>query len=87
MNLKWGETLKKVEYKFKNIVGEMARHGDNLKSLSAKLGMNYQTLSARLQGKRNFELPEIYMLLRLYNQPLEVLFADGLDPAGNEATV
>lgn len=70
--------MKRVDYKFKNIVGEMARHGDNLKSLSAKLGMNYQTLSARLQGKRNFELPEIYMLLHLYNQPLEVLFADGL---------
>ena len=71
--------MKRVDYKFKNIVGEMARHGDNLKSLSAKLGMNYQTLSARLQGKRNFELPEIYTLLRLYRQPLEVLFADGLE--------
>ena len=71
--------MKRVDYKFKNIVGEMARHGDNLKSLSAKLGMNYQTLSARLQGKRNFELPEIYTLLRLYGQPLEVLFADGLE--------
>ncbi len=68
--------MKTVQYKYRNLLGEMARHGDNLKTLSAKLGMNYQTLSARLQGKRNFELPEIYALLRLYNQPLEVLFAD-----------
>ena len=71
--------MKRVDYKFKNIVGEMARHGDNLKSLSAKLGMNYQTLSARLQGKRNFELPEIYALMLLYNQSLEVLFAEGTE--------
>ncbi len=71
--------MKTVQYKYRNLVGEMAKHGDNLKTLSAKLGMNYQTLSARLQGKRNFELPEIYMLLRLYGQPLEILFADGLE--------
>ena len=71
--------MKTVQYKYRNLLGEMARHGDNLKTLSAKLGMNYQTLSARLQGKRNFELPEIYALLRLYNQSLEVLFADGTE--------
>ena len=71
--------MKTVQYKYRNLVGEMAKHGDNLKTLSAKLGRSYQTLSARLQGKRNFELPEIYMLLRLYGQPLEVLFADGLE--------
>ncbi len=70
--------MKAVQYKYRNLLGEMARHGDNLKTLSAKLGMSYQTLSARLQGKRNFELPEIYTLLNLYNQPLEVLFGDGL---------
>ena len=71
--------MRTVQYKYRNLLGEMVRHGDNLKTLSAKLGMNYQTLSARLQGKRNFELPEIYALLRLYGQPLEVLFADGLE--------
>jgi transcriptional regulator with XRE-family HTH domain len=71
--------MRTVQYKYRNLLGEMAKHGDNLKTLSAKLGMNYQTLSARLQGKRNFELPEIYFLLNLYNQPLEVLFADGLE--------
>ena len=71
--------MKKVRYKYRNILGEMVRHGDNLKTLSAKLGMSYQTLSARLQGKRKFELPEIYTLLCLYRQPLEVLFADGLE--------
>lgn len=71
--------MRTVQYKYRNLLGEMARHGDNLKTLSAKLGMSYQTLSARLQGKRNFELPEIYTLLRLYRQPLESLFADGLE--------
>ena len=71
--------MRVVEYKYRNIIGEMARNGDNLKTLSAKLGMSYQTLSARLRGKRNFELPEIYALMRLYNRPLEVLFADGLE--------
>lgn len=46
--------MKAVQYKYRNLLGEMARHGDNLKTLSAKLGMSYQTLSARLQGKRKF---------------------------------
>ena len=62
------------QYRYRNLIAEMARHGDTLKSLSQKLGMSYQTLSARLQGKRNFELPEIYALLQIYEQPLEVLF-------------
>lgn len=73
--------MHQMRYKYPNIIGEMARHGDNLKTLSKKLGMNYQTLSARLRGKRNFELPEIYTLLRLYGQPLEVLFAAAEDRA------
>ncbi len=55
--------MRTANYKYRNLIAEMARNGDTLKTLSHKLGMNYQTLSARLQGKRNFELPEIYALL------------------------
>ncbi|MBQ7515382.1 MAG: helix-turn-helix transcriptional regulator [Schwartzia sp.] len=76
--------MRTANYKYRNLIAEMARNGDTLKTLSHKLGMNYQTLSARLQGKRNFELPEIYALLQLYNQPMEVLFAEygaGTGPA------
>jgi transcriptional regulator with XRE-family HTH domain len=63
-----------TRYVFPNIVAEMARKGDTLQTLSAKLGMSYQTLSARLTGKRSFELPEIYKLMQLYDEDFETLF-------------
>lgn len=52
----------------------MAFYGDNLQTLSKKLGINYQTLSARLKGKKSFELPEIYILMKLYKSTFEELF-------------
>ena len=66
----------KTTYIYPNLIAEMGRNGDNLQTLSAKLGMNYQTLSSRLRGKRPFELPEIYQLIKLYEQPFEVLFRE-----------
>lgn len=62
------------EFIFPNIAIEMTRNGDNLQTLSKKLGMSYQTLSARLKGKRSFELPEIYKLMEVYGKSFETLF-------------
>lgn len=61
-------------YLFPNIAIEMTRHGDNLQTLSKKLGMSYQTLSARLRGERSFELPEIHKLMEIYKKDFETLF-------------
>ena len=66
--------MKKVKYMYPNIVAEMARNGDTLQTLGKKIGMNYQTLSARLRGKKAFELPEIYILMKVYGKSFEELF-------------
>lgn len=67
--------MNKTKYIFPNIVIKMVLNGDTLQSLSAKLGMNYQTLSARLTGKKSFELDEIYKLMKIYDEDFETLFA------------
>lgn len=69
----------KNNYIYPNIIAEMARHGDNLKTLSKKLDMNYQTLSSRLRGNKNFELPEIHRLISEYGCNFEILFAKNSD--------
>lgn len=79
--------MKKVNYIFPNIVAEMARNGDNLQTLAKKLGMGYQALSVRLQGKKSFELPEIFILMKLYKRSFETLFEEntGIDASTNPA--
>lgn len=59
---------------FPYLLAKMALHGDNLKTLSRKLGIGYQALSARLKGKKSFELPEIYLVLKLYDCNFEDVF-------------
>lgn len=65
---------RQVEYMFPNILAEMGRHGDNLRTLSEKIGLSYQSLSKRLRGQRNFELDEINKIIILYQQPYDILF-------------
>ena len=63
-----------VVYIYPNILAEMNRNGDNLKTLSEALGMNYQALSARMRGLKSFELPEIAILMKRYKRSFEYLF-------------
>ncbi|PWM79500.1 MAG: hypothetical protein DBY32_01130 [Phascolarctobacterium sp.] len=63
-----------VIYIYPNLLAEMNRHGDNLKTLSQSLGMNYQALSARMRGLKSFELPEIAALMKKYKCSFEYLF-------------
>lgn len=72
------------KYIFPNIMVEMVKNGDNLQTLSKKLGMNYQTLSARLRGIREFDLPEIDSLMKIYNSSFEYLFKRKTSPADEE---
>ena len=63
-----------VVYIYPNILAEMNRNGDNLKTLSEALGMNYQALSARMRGLKSFELPEIAILMKRCKRSFEYLF-------------
>ncbi len=62
-------------YVFPNIIAKMAIYGDSISKLSRELGMNYQTLSARLRGKKYFELPEIFAIMQRYDDSFEHLFS------------
>lgn len=70
---------RKVVYIFPNLIAEMGRNGDSLQSLSNELGMNYQALSARLRGRKSFELPEITILMKKYRKSFEYLFQSDND--------
>lgn len=61
-------------YIYPKIVAQMAQNGDTLKTLSSDLGIGYQALSARLRGRKAFELPEIYGLIKKYNCSFDDLF-------------
>lgn len=63
-----------VTYIYPNLLAEMNRNGDNLKTLAKSLGMNYQALSARMRGLKSFELPEIAVLMKKYKRSFEYLF-------------
>lgn len=62
------------KYIFPNLMVEMVKAGDNLQTLSKKMGVNYQTLSRRLRGVKEFDLSEIYVLMKIYNVSFEYLF-------------
>lgn len=67
-------------YAYPHIIALMVENGDTLQTLSAELGMGYQALSARLRGKKAFELPEIYGLMKKYDRPFDYLFSDSSNP-------
>lgn len=67
-------------YAYPNVITQMASHGDTILSLSKVLGMGYQTLSARLRGKKAFELPEICAVMQRYGCSFDYLFASDTQP-------
>lgn len=71
-------------YAYPNVIAQMAAHGDTILSLSQVLSMGYQTLSARLHGKKAFELPEIYAIMQRYNCSFDYLFAPDPQPSGQK---
>ena len=71
--------LTKTIYIYPNLIGMMAANGDTISSWAIEMKMGYQALSARLRGKKSFELPEIYYLLHKYQKNLEYLFSTKSD--------
>lgn len=72
------------KYAYPNVIAQMASHGDTILSLSKALGMGYQTLSARLRGKKAFELPEICAVMQRYDCSFDYLFAPDPQPSGQK---
>lgn len=50
---------KKVQYNYAKLRGRMAEKGENIESLSRKIGIVSQTLRQRLKGRRYFTQDEI----------------------------
>lgn len=74
-------TNKNGFYAFPYIIACMAENGDTIASLAADLGMGYQALSARLQGKKAFELPEVFGIMSKYKKTFDELFGTKQQPA------
>ena len=67
--------LSKPVYIYPNIIAMMAINGDTIRSLAKHLGIGYQALSARLRGRKSFELPEIVRLMERYDCEFAYLFS------------
>lgn len=63
--------------KFPNLVAEMARRGESVRSMSNKIGVEYNTLRKKINGITNFTLPEMRRIQRiLQNNSLDYLFEE-----------
>ena len=62
---------------YPNLVAEIARNGEILSSVAAKMGVSMPTLRRQLSGLTQFSLDEAFRMraiLHLDEMPLEVLF-------------
>ena len=73
------------DYAYPHSIAFMVENRDTLQTFSAELKMGYQALSARLRGKKAFELPEIYELMKKYDRPFDYLFSIPAIPAKTRA--
>lgn len=61
---------------FRNILAEMARNNYSRLDIASKLGVSDGTLRTRLNGLSDFTLPEIRILIELFDKPFEYLFEE-----------
>lgn len=62
---------------YKNLMAEMARNGLSPKDLSVAVGVTYDTMLSKLNGKRDFKLSEMKTIQKLFGQTLDYLFKEG----------
>ena len=60
-----------------NLMAEMARNGLSAKDLSVAVGVTYDTMLSKLNGKRDFKLSEMKTIQKLFGQTLDYLFKEG----------
>jgi lambda repressor-like predicted transcriptional regulator len=60
-----------------NLMAEMARNGLSARDLSVAVGVTYDTMLSKLNGKRDFKLSEMKTIQKLFGQTLDYLFKEG----------
>lgn len=60
-----------------NLMAEMARNGLSARDLSVAVGVSYDTMLSKLNGKRDFKLSEMKTIQKLFGQTLDYLFKEG----------
>lgn len=64
--------MKKILYP--NLVGEMAKNGDNQKTLAKILGITHASVCRRLSGKSEWTISDIDTICKHYNKDYYELF-------------
>ena len=59
------------------LVGEMAKHGDTLKTIADLLGLSVPSVWSRFAGKKDWEISEIETICKHYGKTYEELFKKG----------
>ncbi len=62
------------EVKYPGLVAEMARHGDNQKTISKLLGITSPNISLRFSGKVEWSISEINKICDYYGKSFDELF-------------
>ncbi len=70
LQLKKGE---KVMFNKQELKSVMALFGDNQETLASALGKRAAAISAKINGKREFTIPEVDAIARRYNLSAEAL--------------
>ena len=61
--------------KYPNVRAEMSRHGKTIQDIAKYLGLSTNSVSFKLNGKREFTLKEVENLASLFNCSLDYLVA------------
>lgn len=64
--------FKKVIYP--ELMVEMVRHGDNLKTIGKVINTTYASVSRKLAGISDWKLKEVFAISKYYNKSIEELF-------------
>ena len=64
--------MKEIQYP--ELIGEMAKHGDNQKEIAKILGITNSSVCRKLSGKSKWNIDEIDILCKRYNKTYHYLF-------------
>lgn len=59
---------------FPELIAEMARHGDNQRTLAKLLGISHGSVCRRLSGKSEWTISEVDIICKHYNKDYYELF-------------
>lgn len=65
---------RKTKVMFPNLVAEMARNGENQRVIAELLGLNYTTISKKLNGQIGWSIGEVEKICEHYKKDYYKLF-------------